>query len=496
LKIKIFIIVLLLFNAVLIGQSQVQDLIRQGSDQAYNMELNSAEKTFNKILELRPNSPVGYYHIAQIHFWIYLGSRDPGEYQVFLKFADMAQDRAEKVIDKNPKDYQTKYLAGNLASFRAMAQATNNSSVDAFWSSKKAVNYYEETLKLNPKFYNAYLGLGLFDYAMSFVPDFLKWAVNLTGLSSDKRRGFNYIKTAFKKGTEKTEAAFHLSKIYTDYLAEYDSAFILLQSLSSRYPNNTLFIYQYAVSLIKDKQLDRANDMLNRVINLNNKRLPQITALSYYRKGEIYFKKNQFKTAIKNYKKFLDISRELDFIGYSALNTALCYKLNGQEKEFQQYLQHAKGGNQDIFEDSYAKQKSEKYLSSGITPVELKIIKLKNDLDAGKYKIVYDSLKTVVEKIDSREDKAVAYVLLSEAALNLKKYSEAIYFADQIENLKVNSGKYTEVMALLLKAEAKYFSGKRQNIEDILDDAEDNNDFEFKDYIQSRIEWLKRRLGK
>ena len=51
-------------------------------------------------------------------------------------------------------------------------------------------------------------------------------------------------------------------------------------------------------------------------------------------------------------------------------------------------------------------------------------------------------------------------------------------------------------MALLLKAEAKYFSGKRENVNDILEDAEDNNDFEFKDYIQSRIEWLKRRLSK
>jgi len=495
LKTKIFFIVLLLLTQSLFGQSQVQDLIQQGLDQAYNMELTSAEKTFNKLLELRPNSPIGYYHIAQIHFWIYLGSRDPGEYQVFLKFADIAREHAEKVIDKNPKDFQTRYIAGNLASFRAMAQATNNSSVDAFWSSKKAVSYYDETLEINPKFYNAYLGLGLFDYAMSFVPDFLKWAVNLTGLSSDKQRGFNYIKTAFKKGTDKTEAAFHLAKIYTDYLAEYDSAFFLLQSLTSRYPNNTLFIYQYAVSLIKDKQLDRANDLLNRVIKLNNKKLPQITALSYFRKGEIYFKKNQFKSAIRNYKKFLDTSRELDFIGFAALNTALCYKQNGQEEEFKQYLQQAKSGNQDIFEDSYAKQKSEKYLNSGITPIELKLIKLKNDLDAGAYRIVYDSLKTQVEIIDSREDKAIAYVLLSEASLNLKKYSEAIYFADQVEQIKVNSEKYTEVMALLLKAEAKYFSGKRENVNDILEDAEDNNDFEFKDYIQSRIEWLKRRLS-
>ncbi|MEW6702143.1 MAG: tetratricopeptide repeat protein, partial [Bacteroidota bacterium] len=398
------------------GNTYAESLVQQGLNQAYNLELYAAERTFNKVIELKPNSPIGFYHIAKLHFWSYLGSRDPGEYQVFLKFADLAQQRIEKMLDENPKDYQTTYIAGNLASFRAMAQATNNSSVDAFWSSKKAVDYFEETLKLNPRFYDAYLGLGLFDYAMSFVPDFLRWAVNLTGLTSDRERGFLYIKKAFKKGTiDKTEASFHLSKIYTDYLAEYDSAFIHLRSLSSRYPNNTLFIYQYAVSLIKDRQLDRANDILNRVIKLNNKKLPQITALAYYRKGEFFFKKNQYKTAINQYEKFLDLSKELDFTGYAALNIALCYKFLGDDELFKENLKLAHEGNQDIFEDSYAKQKSDKYLYNGISPIELKLIRMKNNLDAGKYKIVYDSLKTEIEKIENNESKAAAYIYFSEA---------------------------------------------------------------------------------
>ena len=112
----------------------------------------------------------------------------------------MAQQKAEKILEDNSKDYQTKYLVGNLLSFRAMAQATNSQSVDAFWSSKKAVGYFEEVLKQKPKFYDAYLGLGLFDYAMSFVPDFLKWAVNLTGLSSDKDRGIPLYKDGLQKG--------------------------------------------------------------------------------------------------------------------------------------------------------------------------------------------------------------------------------------------------------------------------------------------------------
>ncbi len=494
-KLKTIFFVLLFINIGLFGQAQIQSLVQQGMNQAYNMELNAAEATFNKILKLRPASPIGYYYIAKIHFWIYLGSRDPGEYSVFIKFADIAQQKVDKLLESKPKDFQMTYIAGNLALYRAMAQATNNSSVDAFWASKKAVSYFEETLELNPKYYDAYLGLGLFDYAMSFVPDFLKWAVNLTGLSSDKARGFRYIKTAFRKGTfDKTEASFHLSKIYSDYLAEYDSAYTLLQSLSARYPNNALFGYQYAITLIKDKQLDKAQDVLNRVIKLHNKKLPHITALAYFRRGEIYFKKNQFRNAIKQYDKFLDSSKELDLTGLAALNTALCYKSLGNEVQFQQNLLLARGGNQDVFEDSYAKQKSDRYLASGILPIELKLIRMKNSLDAGKDRLVYDSLKTEIPKIDNNEMKAVALCYFAEAAQNLKKYQDVIHSADQVKTMNLSSEKWTGPMTQMLLAKARYFSGTKSEVNDLIEEAEDNNNHEFKDLIQSQIEWLKRRL--
>ncbi len=494
-KTKFILIVLLFFYFNVQGQSLIRNLISEGMHLAYNLELDAAEKIFYRVIELRPDSPLGYYHIAQLHFWIFLGSRDPGEYQIFLKFADLTQEKIYKVLEKNPKDYRTIYLAGNLASFRAMAQAAQNSSVDAFWSSKKAVNYFEETLELNPKFYDAYLGLGLFDYAMSFVPDFLQWAVNLTGLSSDKERGFRYIKTAFQKGTSvKTEASFHLAKIYTDYLAEYDSALIHLQDLTSKYPSNSVFIYQHAVTLIKEKQLDNAMGLLNRVSRLENKKLPQIKALAHYRKGEIFFKKNQFKNAIAEYEKFLDLSKELDFTGYASLNNALCYKLLGNDEEFKSQLELMQSGNEDIFEDAYANLKRDKYLFEGISPVELKLIRMKNYLDAGRYRAVLDSLKNNIEEIENSDLKATAYIYFGEAAMHLKKYSDAFYALDQASGISLQNERWIKPMALLLKAKVKFFSGEKKLAKDLIEEASDKNIFEFKGNIQSQIEWLKRRL--
>jgi len=475
--------------------SQVQSLVRKGMNEAYNFQFEAAEKTFNRILEKKPNSPEGYYRIAQMHFWIFLGSRNEGEYQTFIKFADIAQQKIDAILAKKPKDLETKFTSANLASFRAMAQATSNQSVDAFWSSKKAVSQFEEIIKANPKYYDAYLGLGLFDYAMSFVPDFLKWAVNLTGLSSDKARGFRYIKTALRKGnTVKTEAAFHLSKVYNDYLAEYDSGFVILQDLTSKYPKNGLFAYQSAVSLIKSKKLDRALTVLDRVIQLNNKHVPQITALAYYRRGEIYFMKNQFRTAVRNYDKFLDLSKELDLTGIASLNAALASKMLGNEADYKKYLGMANSGNQDLFEDSYALQKSEKYKSNGISQMELKLVRMKNKIDAGNYKTAYDSLKIDIPKIENRDLKLLAQIYLAESASNLKMYEEVVYLCDELAEANLSAVKWIKPKADLLNAKAKFALGDKTSAKELLEDAEDANDYDFRDYIQSQIEWLKRRI--
>lgn len=492
-KTKLILVYLLL--CFISTHAQLNSLVQQGLDHAYNFEFEEAEKIYSRVIDRYPNSPHGFYGIAQTRFWIYLGSRDQGEYEVFKKFAESTEDRLNKQISENPKDYRLLNMAGNLASFTAMAEAINNSSIDVFWSSKKAVDYFEEALEINPRFYDAYLGLGLYDYAMSFVPEFLKWAVNLTGLSSDKQRGLRYIKTAYLRGSSaKTEAAFHLAKIYTEYVAEYDSAITHLQSIISKYPKNSLFIYQFGVTLARDLQFDRAINYFDRVIKLNNKKLPQLVALSHFRKGEIFFKRNQFKAAINQFTQFLEISKELDLTAAASFYIAISEKMLGNNGEYERNLLLVKDGNQDLFEDAYAKQKSEFYLKNGISTDELKLIRMKNYLDAGKYGTVLDSLEKDADKFDSKSQKSLAFGYLSEASLRLKKYKNALDYAEQVIQLAPLTEKWIMVIAELNIAKAYYYTGDKETAKDFLKKAEGRNDFEYKDYLASRIEWLKRRI--
>ena len=146
---------------------------------------------------------------------------------------------------------------------------------------------------------------------------------------------------------------------------------------------------------------------------MNNKTLPQITALTHYRKGEILFKKNRFKDAIAEYDIFLETTKEMDFGGISAYNIALCNKFLGNDNEYEKYLVLAKLGNQDIFEDSYAKHKSEEYSSKEITKDDLQLIRMRNNLDAGKYNIVCDSLQSIITELQTDDQKGLALSYLS-----------------------------------------------------------------------------------
>jgi hypothetical protein len=493
-KICLIVITFLLINSSAHTQS-IQALAEQGLQKAYNMELNAAEKIFNKIIDLKPEQPDGYFYIAKVHFWTYLATNDPGEYQVFQKFAEITQEKIEKILKVDKKNVKILCMAGNISSYQAMAFATNESSVDAFWASKKAVSTFEQVLEQNPKYYDAYLGLGLFDYAMSFVPDFLKWAVNLTGLSSDKARGLRYIKLAYQKGTtSKTEAAFHLAKIYTDYLADYDSSYIYSKLLIAQFPKNTLFRYVHAVSLIQERQYEKAIESLNYIIRMDNNKFPQITALANYRKGEIFFKRNQFARAVDFFETFLDQSKEPDLTGMAAYKIAISYKNLNNDVEYQKYLLQAKNGNQDIFEDSYAKRKSEYFIKNPISETDLKLIRFKNFVDNKRYKAAIDSIKILLESEITDDQKAEALTIISEASLNLKKYADAVTYAENILTAKTEHEKWVHPYSYLIQAKANYFVKEKDEALRLIEKAEEVNSHDFQDFIQSQIENLKRKL--
>ncbi|MBL1212813.1 MAG: DUF3808 domain-containing protein [Ignavibacteriae bacterium] len=488
-----------LFNFILtsfcFAQAELKTLIAEGLEQAYNFNFKQSEKIFNQAIDDYPEYPHGYHYISQIKLWAYLGSKDEVEFKSFLTHSELAKIKGERLFKKNENDPYISYLLGSIYTLRATANSFKGSSLDAFWAAKSAVGFFETTLEIDEKFYDAYLGIGLFNYALSYVPGIFKWAINLSGLSYDKEKGMEYIKLAYKKGhLDQTEAAFHLSKIYTDYVAEFDSASTLLEKLISKYPGNSLFHYQYAVLKIKARELEEAENSLNKVLEIDHPKFYQTNSLSHFLMGDIYFKRNNFSEALKYYKKFLTTTIDIDYTGIANYRAAISSFMLGDTVEMRERLLLARMGNLDIPDDIYANEKSVELLENGISENHKKVILAKNDVEAGRSLSAFTRLKEIADSIEVAEMRGIAYFYLSEAAYDIGNFETSIEYSKKASAIKYKTEKWVLPYAAYVTAKSNYEIGKYDRSRKFLEIAENNNDFEFKESLEALVNNLTRKL--
>lgn len=491
-KKNIFCLFLLLVPIRLFPQNDIKDLIKQGLDYSYNFQLKKAEETFNKIITKNPNDPRGYHYASGIYLWIFLSNKDKNDYDSFMNYSSMAIDKASKILDGKEDDETALYTLGANYGFRAMAFMKSNSYINAVWAIKNSNKYLKETLEKNPKNYDAYLGLGLFNYAISLVPGVFKWVLKMAGLSGDRDEGITFLKYAYRNGNNtKTEAAYYLSQIYSETLIDYNTAQGYLRQLLKEYPDNILFQYSEAVVLIKSRHPDEAEKILRKIIKEDNPHFKQIISFSNFLIGEILFRKNDFYSAIGYYDKFISTTKEIDYTGMACFRMAVCYELTGRREEGKKYYIFAGNGNLDIQDDVYAKRRGEIYINRAISPNEISVLEVSNLIESGEFLTAHDSLINIIPRIISDKLKAEAYLYLCDAEYELGKDEESIESGIKSSNIDADEETWIKPFANYYIARAYIKSGNQTKAEEYLEKAEDINDYDYQTKLTAFINALK-----
>lgn len=487
---------LLLFSIILNAQSSFDRKISECYKQIYEFKFDEAEFNLFELIKKYPENAEPYQLLSQMHLWFYLGSNDVGELGIYENYADSALIKAEQQLSNDPDNPKILLTLGNIKMLEALAATSQDEMLSAFWSSKSSMGYFKDVLSINPKYYDAHLGIGLFNYALSFIPGMFKWAASLTGLTADKRLGFENIRLAYKYGNNsKYEAGFHLAKLYSEYLAEYDSALTVIGNLTNRFKRNALFHYQEAVIAIQARNFTRAEKSLNKVLSLDNPKFLQTKSLTYFLLGEVEYRKNNFEKSIEWYNKFIDSTKVLDYTGMANLQIALCYSILGDDLNFQRHLLLAKNGNKDIWDDIIAFEKSGYFFENPPDSTYKQLIKLQNNLFVGKPGVI-DSLQNL--NIDSTKQDHLAFydILFSEAYLNMKNYKKSVEYAENTLRYKLKNEFWTRPYAFIILAKNYFAIGEKELTKEYLEDALDDNEFRFKSYIEANANNLKRKLNK
>ncbi|MCK7524723.1 MAG: hypothetical protein MZV64_47505 [Ignavibacteriales bacterium] len=134
----------------------------------------------------------------------------------------------QKISQKTTADL--KYLIGSIYYNKSIAEARSGNYLQALWTSNQMKSNLEEAVKLKPDLYDAFLGLGLYNFALSQIPSTLEWAANLVGITADKELGLRYVNQTVKKGKlSKIDAQYYLSQLYSRVIVDHPAAKELLK---------------------------------------------------------------------------------------------------------------------------------------------------------------------------------------------------------------------------------------------------------------------------
>ncbi|MCL4540367.1 MAG: hypothetical protein M1378_12365, partial [Bacteroidetes bacterium] len=463
---------------------------------AYDAHFNEAESLFAEAARLSPERAESFFDVTQIHLWTYTFTQDRKAYNEFKKWYSITLEKLKTKLDADPADYRATYLLGETYMLRSVAGVTAHSYLDAFWSVKSAYSYFKKTLKLDPDFYDAYRGIGEIHYFLGFIPGSVRWAVGLFGLEPNRAKGLSEVRLAYQKGnTDRIRATISLAQIYSDYVAEYDSAETLMRVLVDDFPNNPMFNYNLAVVLIKEHRLHEAEKYLDKVLALNNPDFTVLNNFSLFLKGDVHFKLNDFSNAIKYNRMFLEKAHQPDYTGIANYRLAVSFRAVGDEAQMRKCLAAAMHGNQDIYDDARAKARSEHFLKKGISENELATLEAKNDNDAGRFEAAYSSLLPMADKIQDRDTRSEALLVLAEAAAGMRKYAEAARFAASADSIDNGESGWIKPRSWYVAALSSYHMGDLAAARNYLTRARDTKEYRSNNILNELVNGLELKVN-
>jgi tetratricopeptide (TPR) repeat protein len=471
--------------------NEIERMVLNGLDHCYHFRWEKGGQTFEKIIKKYPEDPRGYHYQSTVYLWYYLSTKDKEDYENFMKYSNLAIKKADKILDKNKSNEDIKYILGTTYSCRAMIFAKAGNYLDAVWASKSSESLLKEVVKSNPENYDAYLGLGLYNFAVGQIPSAFKWALNLAGISGDEKTGLAYISKTAEKGTfSRVEAQFYLSQILTEVKLDYGSGGEYLRRIAGRYPENLLFNYSLGVLEIKKRNLDLAEKYISKVIKADNEKFVQLNAFSNFLMGDILFRKNKFEEAVAYYREFLTNAMDVDYTGIASYRLGICLEMINERENAVFYFKRSLKGNTDLDDDVFAKRKGALYIDQEMTDEEKSLIRFANLIEAGKYKQASDSLQELLNERLTEKVRSEVYLHLSEASFQIDSTDESIAYAVKAIELYTGDEKWIKPFANYYAARACHKTGNIELMKNYIEEAESFGGYDYSNRLENLLKTL------
>jgi tetratricopeptide (TPR) repeat protein len=244
----------------------VQDLVVRISQETLNSEYDKAINRTQELIARYPKEPFPRFLLTTIYMYILRSYWDfPADerYGIYKKKFSVAAADARKACDEYPVQNDVIYfLRGMIFGVEGMVHLQDKEYLDSYSKGKSAVAALEKSLEIDPANYDAYLGLGMFEYYCSKLTGAVKILAWLVGFSGNTQKGIEYVTKAMNQGKySEGPAKVFLAYAFIHYEDKLDEGVELAKSLRAQYPRNFTFI-EYILRAARKLPPERATDGL------------------------------------------------------------------------------------------------------------------------------------------------------------------------------------------------------------------------------------------
>lgn len=239
-------------------------LSKKGIDAIYSVDIPEARKNFSEALAKYPDHPYPHFGMAMTK-WATLeyleDESDPKLDQEYAQMTDEAIDVGLKWIKKHPGDANAYLCLGGMYGLRARLAVLQHRWIKAYFDGKKAISNTKMALKIDPEMYDAYLGLGMYEYYAGTLSGVVKILAKFF-LRGDAKEGIRLLNICKEKGYFNALAAkLLLIEIYTTTNSPYMNREVAVKwsrELREAYPVHPQMHFVEIVSLYENRQYDES----------------------------------------------------------------------------------------------------------------------------------------------------------------------------------------------------------------------------------------------
>lgn len=306
--------------------------VQPAFDDIFNLDYKEAEQVFLTLQREYPAHPAPPLYLAAIvwlrelvrrqdldldHFvspGYFMKAGEPipaAERKLFLDSMEQSEALSKRIVAKNPADEDGLYFLASAYGIRASYIFTVEHNLKrAFGYAKQAYQIDRRLIQRDPKYYDAYMTVGIYEYILGSIPWYIKWLLSIFGYQGSKERGFHYLDNAVERGQYVSREAEVVRSVLLVREGRCAEALTQIETLRKAFPRNYLFHLNVAQILERMGKRDEAVVVYQEVLNRAEAKTPNYSDLPLgifrYNVGEKFLKLGRRDLAEEQFRKSIE----------------------------------------------------------------------------------------------------------------------------------------------------------------------------------------------